>query len=273
MLHPLIAYCICIHSVLSLQLSLVQQPCAWPSVQYCCEQYSLESTIWCILLAMSITSQEMDLSSCFIWCVSRQQSQHLKLVLRSTCSPIQSSFFQPDKVCCMFYASASYCKYSEVRAKNLSHNHILCVLQTAVLFRWRYWSEWLHLQGLQKGLQSIIPVREISAMITDSLRMVDAYIKAFYLPWGDELEKWAMTHPEYSQVSLFSFYLQIAVIVQMRVARKSQAYQVCKPFKPSIRLRGQSFLNIHLLASLYCYHYDITSTHHCCSSWPVNKLC
>ena len=32
------------------------------------------------------------------------------------------------------------------------------------------------------------------------MRIVDAYIKAFYLPWGDELHKWAMTHPEYTQV-------------------------------------------------------------------------
>lgn len=32
----------------------------------------------------------------------------------------------------------------------------------------------------------------------DALRLVDAYVKAFYLPWGDQLRHWLLTHPEYT---------------------------------------------------------------------------
>ena len=32
----------------------------------------------------------------------------------------------------------------------------------------------------------------------DALRLVDAYVKAFYLPWGEALRHWLLTHPEYT---------------------------------------------------------------------------
>jgi len=32
----------------------------------------------------------------------------------------------------------------------------------------------------------------------DALRLVDAYVKAFYLPWGEPLRHWLLTHPEYT---------------------------------------------------------------------------
>lgn len=32
----------------------------------------------------------------------------------------------------------------------------------------------------------------------DALRLVDAYVKAFYLPWGEALRHWLLSHPEYT---------------------------------------------------------------------------
>ena len=58
----------------------------------------------------------------------------------------------------------------------------------------------LHMQGVQRGLQNVTNLKNGSESVASSMRLVDAYIKAYYLPWGDELHKWAMTHPEYTQV-------------------------------------------------------------------------
>ena len=57
----------------------------------------------------------------------------------------------------------------------------------------------LDLQGLQRGLQGTAPAKQDS--VINALRIVDAYIKAYYIPWGPELHRWAMSHPEYTQAS------------------------------------------------------------------------
>ena len=56
----------------------------------------------------------------------------------------------------------------------------------------------LDLQVLQRGLQGLSAATSDAA--ATALRVVDAYIKAYYIPWGAELHRWAMTHPEYTQV-------------------------------------------------------------------------
>ena len=56
----------------------------------------------------------------------------------------------------------------------------------------------LDLQGLQRGLQGIAAGKQ--DFVVSALRLVDAYIKAYYIPWGPELRRWAITHPEYTQV-------------------------------------------------------------------------
>ncbi len=55
-------------------------------------------------------------------------------------------------------------------------------------------------QGLQRGLQGVAAGKENMEVVSKRMRLVDAYIKAYYIPWGDELHRWAMTHPEYTQV-------------------------------------------------------------------------
>lgn len=57
----------------------------------------------------------------------------------------------------------------------------------------------LDLQGLQRGLQNLSA--RSSDSVVNAMRIVDAYIKAYYIPWGPELHRWAITHPEYTQVS------------------------------------------------------------------------
>ena len=66
----------------------------------------------------------------------------------------------------------------------------------------------LDLQGLQRGLQGIATGKQ--EMTTNALRVVDAYIKAYYIPWGPELHRWAITHPEYKQVSRVDLILGIS---------------------------------------------------------------
>lgn len=58
----------------------------------------------------------------------------------------------------------------------------------------------LDLQGLQQGVQSIAGGYKSAEAVADTLRIVDAFVKAFYIPWGDELHRWALTHPEYTMV-------------------------------------------------------------------------
>lgn len=58
----------------------------------------------------------------------------------------------------------------------------------------------LDLQGLQQGLQGIVRGSQAAEAASKTLRIVDAYIKAYYIPWGEELHRWALTHPEYTIV-------------------------------------------------------------------------
>lgn len=64
------------------------------------------------------------------------------------------------------------------------------------------------LQAVQRGLQQLEPGP--SEAVVDALRIVDAYIKAFYLPWGPELRRWAQTHPEYTRPQLLALVTCIA---------------------------------------------------------------
>ena len=66
--------------------------------------------------------------------------------------------------------------------------------------RWR--------QAVQRGLQQLEPGP--AEAVVDALRIVDAYIKAFYLPWGPELRRWAQTHPEYTRPQLLALVSCIA---------------------------------------------------------------
>ena len=50
---------------------------------------------------------------------------------------------------------------------------------------------------MQRGLQQLEPGS--NQAVADALRIVDVYIKAYYLPWGPELGHWAATHPEYTR--------------------------------------------------------------------------
>lgn len=68
----------------------------------------------------------------------------------------------------------------------------------------------LDLQGLQRGLQGIVAGKQ--EMAINALRVVDAFIKAYYIPWGQELHRWAITHPEYKQVIACSPTIALKVI-------------------------------------------------------------
>ncbi len=35
-------------------------------------------------------------------------------------------------------------------------------------------------------------------------------VQAFYIPWGDELHRWALTHPEYTQSQILMLVTCIA---------------------------------------------------------------
>jgi len=56
------------------------------------------------------------------------------------------------------------------------------------------------MQGLHRGLQGVAAGKENIEVVSNRMRLVDAYIKAYYIPWGEELHRWAVTHPEYTQV-------------------------------------------------------------------------
>ena len=68
----------------------------------------------------------------------------------------------------------------------------------------------LDLQGLQSGLQGIAGGKQAAEAVAVRLRIVDAYIKAYYIPWGDELHRWALTHPEYTQDQIMMLVACIA---------------------------------------------------------------
>ncbi|KAK9809306.1 hypothetical protein WJX73_003160 [Symbiochloris irregularis] len=68
----------------------------------------------------------------------------------------------------------------------------------------------LDLQAIQRGLQQLEPGDGGSEAVVDALRIVDAYIKAFYLPWGPELRHWCQTHPEYTRPQLLALVSCIA---------------------------------------------------------------
>ena len=63
-------------------------------------------------------------------------------------------------------------------------------------------------QEVQRGLQQLEPGRPEG--VVDALRIVDAYIKAFYLPWGPELQHWCQSHPEYTRPQLLALVACIA---------------------------------------------------------------
>ena len=61
---------------------------------------------------------------------------------------------------------------------------------------------------MQRGLQQL--EAGSGPGVADALRIVDAYIKAYYLPWGPELRHWVATHPEYTRSQLNSLLHCIA---------------------------------------------------------------
>lgn len=72
----------------------------------------------------------------------------------------------------------------------------------------------LDLQAVSSGLQNISSKTPrdpaAAAMVADAVRIIDNYIKAFYIPWGDELHRWALTHPEYTQSQILMLVTCIA---------------------------------------------------------------
>mmetsp|Transcript_36959 Transcript_36959/g.104306 ORF Transcript_36959/g.104306 Transcript_36959/m.104306 type:complete len:1134 (-) Transcript_36959:234-3635(-) len=70
----------------------------------------------------------------------------------------------------------------------------------------------LDLQTLIKGLRGVAPdVLEVQT----NMRIVDNYIKAFYVP-GEELVHWALTHPEYTRTQLVNLVTCIAENSKMK---------------------------------------------------------
>ena len=76
------------------------------------------------------------------------------------------------------------------------------------------------MQAVQRGLQQLEPGP--SEAVVDSLRIVDAYIKAFYLPAGPELRHWAQTHPEYTRPQLLALVSCIADSNSMKRKDRTQ---------------------------------------------------
>ncbi|KAK9823710.1 hypothetical protein WJX72_004829 [[Myrmecia] bisecta] len=70
----------------------------------------------------------------------------------------------------------------------------------------------LDLQAVSKGLQMLGgPANGSSGpSVADTMRIVDSYIKAFYIPWGEELRRWAQTHPEYTRDQIMMLIVCIA---------------------------------------------------------------
>lgn len=64
------------------------------------------------------------------------------------------------------------------------------------------------MQAVQRGLQQL--ETGPNGVVVDALRIVDAYIKAFYLPAGPEFRRWAQTHPEYTRPQLLALASCIA---------------------------------------------------------------
>ncbi len=58
------------------------------------------------------------------------------------------------------------------------------------------------------------------------MRLVDTYVKAFYIPWGDEVRHWAQTHPEYTSEQIISLVTCIAEANQLK--RKDRAGMIAQ---------------------------------------------
>ena len=54
-----------------------------------------------------------------------------------------------------------------------------------------------------------------------ALRRVDAFVKAYYVPWGPELRRWALSHPEVGRPAVAA--VVAAVGEAAGVARRARA--------------------------------------------------
>lgn len=83
-------------------------------------------------------------------------------------------------------------------------------------------------QGVTKGLGNIFALtgNKAPANVADHMRLVDTYIKAFYLPWGEEIRHWAQTHPEYTRDQIIALVTCIAEANQLK--RKDRAAMIAQ---------------------------------------------
>eukprot|EP00884_Botryococcus_braunii_P000884 jgi/Botrbrau1/10797/Bobra.0064s0003.1 len=68
----------------------------------------------------------------------------------------------------------------------------------------------LDLQAIQRGLQQLAGQADTAQAVADALRIVDNFVKAYYISWGDELQRWALTHPEYTKNQLINLVTCVA---------------------------------------------------------------
>ena len=74
------------------------------------------------------------------------------------------------------------------------------------------------IQAVTRGLQSISMLTGVKAPsnVADHMRLVDTYVKAFYIPWGEEVRHWAQTHPEYTREQIVALVTCIAEANQLK---------------------------------------------------------
>ena len=85
----------------------------------------------------------------------------------------------------------------------------------------------LDLQALGAGLAAARPAcaaldaSDGRADADAALRRVDAFVKAYYVPWGPELRRWALSHPEVGRPAVAA--VVAAVGEAAGVARRARA--------------------------------------------------
>lgn len=84
----------------------------------------------------------------------------------------------------------------------------------------------LDLQQVTNGLSELVPCGDDKRpllSVPDTFRIVDTYVKAYYIPWGPDLDHWAATHREYSLDQLAALLTLVADSQGVKRKERAQA--------------------------------------------------
>lgn len=75
-------------------------------------------------------------------------------------------------------------------------------------------------QAVQRGLQQLAGQPETAQAVVDALRIVDNYVKAYYISWGEDLQRCAFTFPSLPPPPGGRLFFGASVVVLLLLYRK-----------------------------------------------------